>query len=81
MANLDFCSNAKVVALRFRFPTHGHKSHSDTRSSSYGPQTESCAFSSLFALFMHFLQFLTSWTSSFASLGFFLVIGLKLILN
>ena len=81
MENLDFCSNTNVVALRLSFPTHGHGPHSDTRGSSYGPQTKSCAFSSLYALFMHFLQSLTSWTSSFTSLGFCLVNGLKLILN
>ncbi|KAK2436727.1 hypothetical protein QL285_021699 [Trifolium repens] len=39
MGKLGFFSNTKVVALRLSFPTHGHGPHSDTRSSSYGPQT------------------------------------------
>jgi hypothetical protein len=46
MEKLHFCFNMKVVALRLSFPTQLTAPQSDTRSSSYGPQTESCAFSS-----------------------------------
>ncbi|KAK2401642.1 hypothetical protein QL285_051223 [Trifolium repens] len=46
MGKLDFCSNTKVVDLRVSFPKQLTAPQSDTRSSSYGPQTESCAFSS-----------------------------------
>ncbi|MCI71022.1 hypothetical protein A2U01_0092285, partial [Trifolium medium] len=39
-AEFDFCFNIKVVALCLNFPTHGHGPQFDTRSSSYGLQSE-----------------------------------------
>ncbi|PNX90901.1 hypothetical protein L195_g047029, partial [Trifolium pratense] len=39
-SELDFIFNVKVVALCLSFPTHCHEPQSDTRSSSYGLQSE-----------------------------------------